>query len=78
MKQNFTPNHLVRYLYNEVTVTERLALEEAIAQDYGLFEHYNELKAASRQLPKVTFSPSPGTLQSILGYSERTALEQQV
>lgn len=78
MRQNFTPNHLVRYLYNEVTVTERLAFEKAIAQDYGLFEHYAELKEAYRQLPKVTFSPSPATLQSILGYSERTELEKQV
>jgi hypothetical protein len=77
MKQSFTPDHLIKYLYNEVTATERLGLEEALAQDYGLFEHYTELKAAYNQLPRVKFSPSPATLQNILGYSERSALEQQ-
>lgn len=77
MKQSFTSNHLVRYLYNEVTVSERLGLEEALTQDFGLFEEYNELKAAHRALPKVTFSPSKQTLQNILEYSsERAALER--
>jgi|AntRauTorckE5430_2_1112549.scaffolds.fasta_scaffold24331_2 hypothetical protein len=77
MKQSFTSNHLVRYLYNEVTVSERLGLEEALTRDFGLFEEYNELKAAHRALPKVTFSPSNQTLQRVLEYSsERAALER--
>ncbi|MBV6655744.1 MAG: hypothetical protein KI786_18380 [Mameliella sp.] len=77
MKQSFTSNHLVKYLYNEVTVSERLGLEEALTQDFGLFEEYNELKAAHRALPKVTFSPSNQALQRVLEYSsERAALER--
>ncbi len=76
MKHHFTPNHLVRYLYNEVSATERLDLEEALSQDYGLFEQYSELKAACQQLPKVKFSPSAATLQEVLKYSEGAALER--
>lgn len=76
MKHCFTPNHLVRYLYNEVSATERLDLEETLTQDYGLSEHYSELKAAYQQLPKVKFSPSAATLQEVLSYSERAALER--
>ncbi|WP_425422425.1 hypothetical protein [Phaeodactylibacter xiamenensis] len=77
MKQSFTSNHLVRYLYNEVTVSERLGLEEALTRDFGLFEGYSELKAAYRALPKVTFSPSKQSLQRVLEYSsERAALER--
>jgi hypothetical protein len=76
MKQSFTSNHLVRYLYKEVTVSERLGLEEALTRDFGLFEEYSELKAAYQALPKVTFSPSKQSLQRVLEYSsERAALE---
>ncbi len=78
MKQIFTTNHLVRYLYNEVTVSERLGIEEALTRDFGLFEAYNELKAAYQMLPKVTFSPAPGTLKEILSYSEGQAVERHV
>lgn len=73
MRQNFTSNHLVRYLYNEVTISERLGLEEALTRDFGLFEEYSELKAAHRALPKVTFSPSNKTLQRVLQYSGQQA-----
>ncbi len=76
MKQKFTSNDLVHYLYNEVGATERLAMDEALCDDLRLKEEYHGLREAYQQLPKVTFRPSSPTIQLILKYSERTALEK--
>ncbi len=76
MKQKFTPNDFIQYLYNEVSATERLAMDEALYNDLGLREEYEGLRDACRQLPKVTFRPTSHTIQRILKYSEKTALEK--
>ncbi|GJM31515.1 MAG: hypothetical protein DHS20C18_05160 [Saprospiraceae bacterium] len=76
MKQNFTPNHLVKYLYRETTASETLAINEALNENFGLREEFEGLFQAYQQLPKVTFSPSPSAIQRILGYSERQTLER--
>ncbi|MCB0588958.1 MAG: hypothetical protein KDD06_26955 [Phaeodactylibacter sp.] len=76
MKQKFTPNDLIQYLYNEVSATERLAMDEALYEDLGLREEFEGLQVAFQQLPRVTFRPSSRTIQDILKYSEKTALEK--
>jgi hypothetical protein len=76
MKQSFTPNHLVKYLYHETTASENLAIDEAIAQDRVVADEYGQLLEAYQQLPKVKFNPSKSSIQQILGYSKRAALEE--
>lgn len=76
MKQNFTSNHLIKYLYEETSASEKLAIDEALTQDRALADEYQQLLSAYQQLPKVTFSVSPSAMQSVLGYSKRTALEK--
>ena len=78
MKQSFTPNHLIQYLYNETTASETLAINEALNEDQALLEEFKSLHEGYQQLPKVKFSPSSSTIQDILGYSERTTLEKHV
>ncbi len=77
MKQKFTPEHLVKYLYSETTATERLEIDEALSQDAGLRKEYEGLLLAYQQLPKVSFSPSRASVNNILKYSEMTTLEKQ-
>jgi hypothetical protein len=77
MKQKFTQNHLVKYLYSETSASERLAIDEALATDITLQEQYRELLSAYQQLPKVSFSPSESAVSNVLAYSKRTALERQ-
>ena len=78
MEQNLTPDHLIQYLYKETSVTETLAIQEALMKNIVLREEYEELFSAYRELPKVTFRPSPAALRNILRYSERAALENHV
>ena len=75
MVQSFTKNDLIRYIYKETSVAETMAIHEALAQDCVLHEAYTELLHGMQQFPKATFSPSETTIQNILNYSQKTALE---
>lgn len=77
MKQNFTSNHLIKFLYNETGVLEKLAINEALHADPVLRREYEALQQAQQQLPKVTFRPSASAVQRILKYSERTAVGRE-
>lgn len=74
MKQKFTPNHLLKFLYKETTASESLAIQEAMNDNFELQEQYNEMQAGYRQLPKVKFNPSNSSIQKILGYSQNSAV----
>jgi len=72
MKQSFTNNLLVKYIYNETSVAEKLCIEELLNDDYKLYEEYEALFDAYVSLPKVKFSPSPDSISNILSYSKRS------
>ncbi len=77
MVHSFTKNDLVRYIYKETSIAETLAIDEALDQDCVLKDAYQELLSGYRQLPKAGFNAAPTTIQNILRYSQRTALEAQ-
>ena len=66
MKQKFTPNQLVQYLYHETGVCETLSINEMINEDPSVREEFDTLSEAYRQLPKVRFSPSKQAIRNIL------------
>ncbi|MEM1217259.1 MAG: hypothetical protein AAGH79_00030 [Bacteroidota bacterium] len=73
MKQHFTQDDLVKYIYKETSMYESLAISEALIADPVLRMEYEELLESYRELPKVTFSPSAQTIDKVLAYSERQA-----
>jgi len=75
MVTNFTKEDLIRYIYKEVTVSEKMQIEQAIKKDFSLYEAYAESKAAYDELPKVKFSPSTASLKTILKYSSQSPVE---
>lgn len=77
MKQKFTSENLVKYLYHESSVSERLAVREGLERDDSLREAFQELVSGYQQLPKVKFNASAKTIQRILRYSERTAVGKE-
>ncbi|HMR42288.1 MAG TPA: hypothetical protein PKC40_00575 [Saprospiraceae bacterium] len=77
MKQNFTPNDLLRFLYKETSLSETVALKEAIEENDNLHDEYQALLKAYHTLPKVKFRPTPDAVRNILNYSAKTAVEQQ-
>ena len=75
MKQTFTNNDLVRFIYKETSTIKTLAIQEALAIDADLFEHYQTLMDGYMELPKATFAPSSSALQNILQYSAQATVE---
>ena len=78
MKQFFTTDHLIHFLYNETTASEAIAIKEELDTNYSFREEYEILLGAYNQLPKVTFSPSENSVKNILNHSKSAALENHV
>lgn len=75
MKQSFTNNDLVRYIYKETSLADTLAIQEALLADAALLENYQTLMSGYIELPKATFAPTTSALQNILNYSSRSVVE---
>jgi len=74
METHYTLNFLIKYLYGETSVFKRLEIENALEEDSYLKKEYNELKKGFDNLPKVQFYPTDNTMNAILNYSNRGAL----
>jgi hypothetical protein len=69
MIQHYTENNIVRFIFKECDLFEKLEMEFAMEDDSTLLESFNELKEGYNTLPKVMFSPSKPCLDYILAYS---------
>ena len=78
MKQTYTQNHIVRYIYNDASLTERFEIEHAIQEDKSYWKEYKSLMKAIKLLPKVSFLPSKTAIQELMVYSSITALEAKL
>lgn len=77
MKQQFTTNDLLRYLYNEVSYLERIAIEKALKSDAILAESLEALEAGHATLDEVELVPSNLSIQAILNYSGSSHFETE-
>ena len=75
MKQTFTQNDLLRYIYKETSMTETYEIRRALAEDALLRNEYDSLLEGYKMLPKVKFQPSRTAIQNILDYSAISSLE---
>jgi hypothetical protein len=69
MKETFTKNDLVKYLYKDGDVLEILEIEAAVEESPGIRRRLSRLKRAKRMIPQVLFSPSNRCLDAVLRYS---------
>ncbi len=75
MKQNFTQNDLIRFIYKETSASETIAIGESLSNDPHFYNQYEELLEGYLELPKVQFNPSPSAVQKVLGYNQQTTME---
>jgi len=71
----FTPEELVRYLYNETSPEKAAAIEAALQEDWALREKFEVLKASSDRLDKILESPRTEVILKVLHYARETAPE---
>ena len=69
MKQDFTQEDLVAYIYGEADHNQIKATEAALAADPLLVHQLTELVEAQASLPKVMFNPRRGIVKAILRYA---------
>lgn len=72
MQLIFTPELLVKYLYNETTETETAIVKETFANDVNLQQEFKQLQASKYALDESD-GGAPGTsvVQKILAFSKR-------
>lgn len=75
MTHNYTPELLIKYVYGDTDIADRLELEYALENNAVLRAQYLDILNSYRNIPKVTFSPKKSTLDNILNYSTSTSLE---
>lgn len=81
MKQHFTHNDLLRYIYNEVSYLEKLAIELELQRDEALLAEYMQLCQVHAQLDELLeeeeLAPSSVCVHNILAYSQSSHLETE-
>ena len=75
MAQTYTSELLIKYIYGETDIADRLELEYALENNSELRRQYLDLHNSYTNIPKVAFSPKKSTLDSIMNYSRSTSLE---
>ena len=65
----FTPENMIRYLYNETSPEETAAITRALESDWALREKFEILKHSVEGLNGIHRSPRPKVIESILRYA---------
>ncbi|MGC4100245.1 hypothetical protein [Ferruginibacter sp.] len=73
--QNFTPEDLLLYLYNETSPAQTAAIKAALENDWSLREKFEVITAAQSKLETLKMSPSQQTIDNILNYAEKAVSE---
>lgn len=75
MKDFHTYANLVRFAYRDTSANEAVSMADSIENNFDMRLEFEEILFAKQQLPKVQFNPSSTTLNNILQYSAKTAME---
>ena len=70
MIKTFTPNDIVRYVYEEASEQESASIESALLHDNKLLKVYQELSWMKRQLGRAISDPDEKIISSVMAYSK--------
>ena len=73
---NFTPEDLLLYLYNETSEKQTAAIEAALKKDWTLREKLAVLKTSMQRLDKLTESPRTEVVLNVLNYAREKSIEE--
>lgn len=76
MTKQFTPNDLIRYIYQEMPEVEQDLLMQALHSDESLMEEYVEMLSAKEQMDQIQLHPSEKVVQSIKAMAKSTGLQK--
>jgi hypothetical protein len=73
---NFTPEDLLLYLYNETPTQKTNAIEEALKKDWALREKLAVLKSSMQRLDKIVESPRTEVVLKVLNYAREKSVAE--
>jgi hypothetical protein len=76
MTKPFTPNDLLRYIYQEMSEGENEKLVQALRKDGSLMQEYVEMLSTIEQLDDLILEPSEKVVKGILRKAHSTGLEK--
>lgn len=76
MTKPFTPNDLVRYIYQEMPEVEQELLMQALHSDPLLMQEYVEMLSAIEQLDQIQLQPSERVVKAIKQKVKSTGLQK--
>lgn len=72
--QNFTPEVLIQFLYDETSSEQNAAIEKALQYDWNVQEKVNVLRESMNSLDSVPLrQPRRQTIAAIMDYARQTA-----
>lgn len=76
MTKVFTPNDLIRYIYQEMTEGEQELLMQALHSDESLMQEYMEMLSAIESMDQLQLNPSEKVVQAIKSKAQSTGLQK--
>ena len=76
MIKSFTPNDLVRYIYQEMPEVEQELLMQALHSDEQLMQEYVEMLSAIELLDQIQLQPSERVVKAIKQKAKSTGLQK--
>ncbi len=76
MIKPFTPNDLIRYIYQEMNEVEQDLLVQALHSDESLMQEYVEMLSTLDQLEQIQLSPSEKVVKAIKLRAQSTGLQK--
>lgn len=76
MTKPFTPNDLVRYIYQEMPEVEQELLMQALQSDESLMQEYVEMLSTIEQLDQVRLQPSDKVVKATKEMAHSTGLQK--
>ncbi|UZD21770.1 hypothetical protein PBT90_19840 [Algoriphagus halophytocola] len=76
MIKPFTPNDLIRYIYQEMPEVEQELLVQALQSDQALMQEYVEMLSTIEQMDQVQLQPSEKVVKAIKMSAKSTGLEK--
>jgi len=76
MTKAFTPNDLIRYIYQEMNEGENERLVQALREEGTLMQEYLEMLSTIDQLDQLILEPSEKVVKCILRKAKSTGLSK--
>lgn len=76
MTKSFTPNDLLRYIYQEMSEGENELIVQALRWDEHLMQEYLDMLSTLDQLNQLMMTPSEKVVKGILRIAKSTGLEK--